>query len=324
MWWHRYRLSRRSVFGILMSASALALLLPPRWTDGLKHVVQLLVFSQDAVHRTTRAALAPLAGIVEGDEAREADRERTALRNALGAMQGEIDQLRRQNRELAGLRDNYIPRPLPLLRANVVARDIAAWRDVVLVSRGSSRGVAKADWVASRFYVDHGTLSGLDPGQAVLARETLIGRVEFVSPYMSRVQLLTDIDARPIEVRIGAPDKTGPGAPRFVTVDYVCSLRGRGAGEMVISNVPNKYVDSDGEEGNAAGKRRIRIGDQVVTAPGQFGIPTPMAVGEVVRFEEDPEERLVWDVVVRPLVTPEQLAEVYVISAIASGLVPIN
>lgn len=315
MAWNRYRPSRRAVFAVLMVASAAALLLPAGWTDPLKHVVQLLVPAQHAVDHLGRQASASIADLDDDPVVRRLEREKQALMDARISQDALIDQLQTDLRKLSALRrDNYIPRSTPLLHANVVGRDIVALRDVVLLSRGSTRRVGRQDWVASRFFVDQGRTSGLSVGQAVLARETLVGRVELVSPYMSRVQLFSDVDARPIEVRIGnlADNK-------LETVEYVCSLHGRGAGEMVIPDVPYGALHTeDASEWGATG-RRIRPGDFVYTAPAQLGVPVPMVIGRVDHFEVNPKNRLVYDVIVKPIAAADALDDVYVIPVVPVG-----
>lgn len=314
MTWTRYRPSKKAVFVMLMIASALALKLPETWTDPLKHVVQALVPAQDLVSGVARRAIDSVEP-PDRDAAAERNRRKRALSNALVSQSARIQSLLAENARLSALRESVLPRTIPLLRARVVARDIVAIRDGLLVNRGSKRDVRQKDWVASRFFVDRGEFSGLRAGHAVLARESIVGRVELVSPYMCRVQLLTDVDARPLEVRVG---KIADGT--LDEVDYICSLRGHGAGEMVITDVPHFHVAN--EQGTQYDKRRIQIGDNVYSAPDQFGIPVQMVIGTVVRFEEDPRERLVFNVIVKPLVKADGLEEVYVIPTVPTGRIP--
>ncbi len=319
MIWTRFRPSKQAVFIILMLASALAVLAPPRWTDGLKHVTQLLVIAQDPVSRATRRAVAA-AGVDDGSTDDVAALSRS-LRNTVGSQHAEIQRLRDEIGRLAALR-NTIDYPLPLLRARVVAHDAVAYRDIVLTNRGRSRDVRREDWVVSGFFVDRGTLHEVAVDQSVLAGESLVGLVALESPFVSRVRLLTDVDSKLLEVRIGrfVPGPSGEKG-RFEVVDYVCNIAGRGGGEMVVSDVPQDYVQIDDDGNVSAESPRIRIGDLVMTAPGLAGMPVSMAVGRVSRFESDPEERLVYDVIVEPLVPRDRIDYVYVIPLVPTGRV---
>jgi len=289
-----------------MVLSAVAVFLPPWLTDASKHGTQLLVPLQDAAYYATHWAAKSVADIGNpqaADQARE-----QALMNELASQAGLIEQLREDNERLGGLRKKAIPFAL---QVQVVARDIAAWRDSLLVERGSELGVRREDWAASRLFLNQGALNQVQEGQAVIAREILLGRVEEVSPYMSRVQLFSDLDSPPIEVRVGSM-RDG----EFEFVDYPCSLRGRGRHQMVIKAVDYRYIDGQAESTAEDGKRRIKVGDYVCSAPGQLGLPQPMVIGRVTEISRDPQRRLVSDVLVAPAIDIDQLRHVNVIPLI--------
>jgi len=332
----RFKPSRNVVFGILLALSALALKLPPGCTDPAKHVAQHLVPVQNLAYDAARAAAGSVAGVDESSRIEELTRERDALTHALISQRAELDRLTSENHRLTALRKAVMPEYVALQNARIVGRDIVADRDAVLIGRGKSRNVANHDWVASRFFVDRGEVEGLESGQAVFARESLLGRVEQVSPYMARIQLLSDVDSSRIEVRIGmAVDKAGKtvGMPnengellplrqsRVAAVDYVCSLRGRGRGEMVVEDVPYRYLDGMGDAEPGDEHNRIRVGDLVFSAPGQFGIPVSMVVGRVDSFKEKPDKRLVGDVIVKPVVDIDRLEDIWVIPASPASVV---
>jgi len=301
------RLSRRGVFVILLLLSAVALLLPPRWTDPAKHVAQLLVPPQDllygAAHRAARS-LDRLEPSTDGDSAEQLAEARLEL----ASLSARLQQLQAENEMLRAVRAVSLPPAIPILPAKIVARDVAAWRDSIIVARGSSRGASWHDWVSARFFVDKGHTSNVAEGQPVLARQALIGRVEQVSPYVSRVQLLTDVDAPRIEVRIGS----GSGAA-MQFVDYPCSIRGGGRQTMLIEGVDYRYIEAASTPSREDGRRRIQPGDLVFSSPGQLGLPGPMLIGKVSRLEEDPKKRLVYNLIVEPMVKLDDLREVYLI-----------
>ena len=305
----RKRLNKKTVFAGLMILSVLAIFLPPRITDAPKHSTQLFVPVQDLVYFATHWASRSVSEV--GDSGRDQLLSLEALRNQVVSQQGLIEQLRAENRRLGAIQKKAIPLAL---QAQVVTRDIAAWRDSFLVERGSERGVRRRDWAASRLFVDQGYINQTAVGQAVLAREVLLGRVEHVSPYMSRVQLLTDVASAPIEVRVG-----GESDGAFEFVEYPCSLRGQGRGKMVISNVDYRYIDT-GRDSEETGKgRRIRIGDYVCSAPGQLGLPEPMVIGRVAEMEENHRKRLVYNVIVEPAVGLDDIRHVHLIPLLATG-----
>lgn len=291
---------------MLMVLSAVTVLLPPGLTDASKHGTQLLVPLQDLAYFATHWAAQSVSSIGEPRD-RDAQTE-DALMHEIASQAGLIEQLRSDNQRLGGLRKKGIPFAL---QAQVVARDIAAWRDSLLVQRGSELGVHRKDWAASRLFLNQGSFNRVRQGQAVIAREVLLGRVEQVSPYMSRVQLFSDVDSPPIEVRVGQM-RDG----RFEFVDYPCSLRGMGRGKMMIQAVDYRYVREAKEATEQDGKRKIGLGDDVCSAPGQLGLPQPMVIGRVTGIERDPKRRLVFDVVVEPAVAIDRIRNVNVIPLI--------
>jgi cell shape-determining protein MreC len=304
MAWHRFRPTRGGVFAALLAISAIALFLPPTWSNSLKHVAQLLVPASDLAKSAGAFALQPLRRAAITDDT---SGDAQVLLRELASQTALTAQLREENDRLRALRDQQLPPAIPLLDAKIVARDVALWRDAILVARGSARGVKRHDWVASRLFVNRGRASGLDEGQAVLARQCLLGIVEQVSPYMSRVQLLSDIDGPRVEVRIARVVKD-----RLRIMDYACSLRGAGRGRMTIENVEAQYVQLDATEPEAK-LQRIRAGDLVLTAPGQLGLPVPLTIGKVAAIEENPRKRLVYHLSVDPLVAVGEIRDVFIV-----------
>jgi len=312
---HGWRPTRGALFGFLMGASALSVLLPPGWTNPLKHVGQLLVPPQDLIYGISHRAAHAVAVLDLPDPSGPSEAE--ALRLELASQTAALEEARSENDRLRALRAESVPPGVPVLPAKVVARDVAAWRDSALVARGSLRGVSASDWVTGRFFVNQGRASGVEEGQAVLAEHCLLGRVEQVSPYMARVQLFSDVDSPRIEVRIGAIE-----GRKFKFVEYPCSLRGAGRGKMVIEGVDYRVVQ--GGEQRKDGPRRIGVGDLVFTAPGQLGLPSPMVVGRVRELLEDPMKRLVYNISAEPIVRIEELGDVYVIPIVPTTPTPIG
>lgn len=323
-----------TAFWILMALSALALFLPRGATEGLKHVMQLLVPTQDAIYnaaRKTSQRLSQAAGLGAAETLREYELREAALENEVVALSGQMEQVRRENSLLRGLREKFVPPGVLLVPARVVARDIGGWRDSLLLSRGASQRVQHADAVASRLFVSGGTADGVAVGHLVLAREFLLGRIEQVGPFTSRLQLYSDVGVR-TEVRVG---RVAGG--RFQPVPYACTLLGMGGGQMRIVDIPLSRIaegphvsgrgDSSARSGaaNASGvpgargasdaSDGMRTGDLVTTPPGAIpGLPTPMTIGRIKGFTHDPSRRLVAAAEVETLAGPDDLADVFIIA----------
>jgi len=311
------RPSPRAVFAALMALSLIALLLDAPVSDSLKHTLQPIVPALDGAYLMAHRAAA-IARRFDANETERHGRE-AALARELAAVVGYAEALRAENVRLRSLRDNAVPLPLPVLPARVVARDMVAWRDGLLVQRGSLADVAPGDWVASRLFVNQGRAAGVRAGQPVIARECVLGRVEQVSPYMARVQLLSDAAAPRLEVRIGGRNDAG----ELELVDYPCVLSGEGRGRMRINGVPYQYIEEGPPPAEPPPTRRIRAGDLVLTAPETLGLPNPLVVGRVAEITEDPRKRLVYDLVVKPIVLPNELHDVFIIALVPFGPVPV-
>lgn len=307
-----------------MCFSAITILLPPKATDGFKHGMQLLVPLQDVVYFVTFQGSRTIHRV--NDKSEQHERQLDALRRQIASQAGQIQELQAENAELSALRAKTIPRAL---QASVVGRDVVEWRDSILLERGSKLDVKQQDWVASRLFINQGAASDVAEGYAVISREVLLGRIEQVSPYMSRVCLFTDVSSAPIKVRIGGFEDG-----KFVAVEYPCSVSGRGHGEMIIRNIDYRHIEKnappppDDLTGESSGDipltpdraRGIRVGDLVYSAPGQLGLPVPLSIGRVKAIVEDPARRLVADVIVEPAVQVDQLRTVSVIPLIPTDV----
>lgn len=314
--WSRYKPSKRSTCGLLLILSALMLLLPKSWSDAAKNSAQLLVPAQHSLRALAHRGTISLTGLDPASDSDRVTRQATLLE--LGSLVASNKDLEEENRRLRNLRSGLLSANLPLLPAKIVALDIVAWRDAVLVESGSSHGARHHDWVASRLFTNQGHAAGVEAGQIVLARECLLGRIEQVGPYMARVQLFSDIASPRFEVRIGS---MADGA--FDFVDFPCSVRGLGRGRMIIDDVPNLYVeDEPGKEGDPS-DRRIHVGDLVFSAPGRLGLPVPLAIGAVTELQRDPKKRLVTSLVVEPIVPIDQIREVVIIPLVPLDRLPL-
>lgn len=307
MRWLRHMPRKRIALWVLMAGSAVSLALPARFSDGLKSLTQLLVPAQDGLHSAARRAAGSLHGWSTASDSSPAlsDVARQTMENQLLALTGQLEEIRRENSALRGLRERYLPPGIRLVTGHVAARDAGPWRDTLLLSRGSNQSVQRGDAVTSRLFVGTGENEGISIGHLVVAREVLIGQVDQVNPFSCRVQLFSDIGAR-TPVRIG---RVADG--RVQWVDYSCVLLGQGRGEMLIRDVPLKHIAE--ESSGSAGA--MRVGDRVVCPARPPDLPTPMAIGRIAAFEHDPRKRLVATVRVEPLVSPAEVNDVFIIAS---------
>jgi len=301
MHWAHYRPSKKAVFWSLMLLSALAVFLPPRMTNVTKHATQLLTPLQDLAQFVTFQARIPGAPTTDPDD--------TPLARELASKSVQITQLRGELARMQTIRDLSIP---AALQAHVVAWDIASMRDSAVIERGSELGVRSRDWVATHLVIDRGGATGIRSGEAVIAQETLLGRVELVSPYMSRVKLLSDLDSQPVEIRF-----VGLRGDEMRMLPTPATLHGLGRGQMIVRDVPYDLIDTGG---NSTDGLRIRIGDLVTSAPDQIGLPVPLVIGRVVEIRKDPKERLVYDVIVESTAERDTIRFVHVIPLVPNAV----
>ena len=286
------RLTPTRLFWLLMLGSGVLFLLPPRLTDGLRSVSQLLVPGQYVLFSRTSRLGEALQAVAEPPVSRETYRrvtaENEALTSQLLALENELDRLRRENRRLAGLREHESLVASRLIAARIVAEDVVAYRDTLIIDQGERKGVSPADWIVTRRFLDVGEKGGVRPGLAVLAAEFLageylIGRVERVRPYVSRVRLFSDPDPvqPPVQVRIGRREGR---EMVFVTdangepLEFL--LRGAGHDAMRVTQVERALWD----------EQRIRGGDVVFSSPHAAGLPRAMMIGKVVDVTRDRED----------------------------------
>ncbi len=315
--------SRNVVFAFLMILSAALMVVPSRWTGGLKCARQLVAPFQDGMYVLTVGPLSPRSDT----RARISAKEHHELLTKLKAAQNQIISLNLLLRELEAerptiglilqkLSDRSATRNGRVVPARVIAADSAAWRDTLLLDKGRRNGVSREQWVASRRLLDAGIKDGVRKGMVTLAREFLLGRIDELTPYSSRLVLLSDQDSRePVWVgrveaetfRIAGPVELvrqgKPWAEPGQEVAFV--LAGEGNGRMVISGVHEDYVNSD----------VIQVGDLVVSAGTSASLPIAMVVGHVVKIEDD-THRQHRRLVVRCPVDERRLRWVYIVDMV--------
>ena len=311
---------RNNLFAILMGCSILLILLPVRWTGWLKSVRQVLVPFQHGVSALTGGSSVGGPASVSGEEHRRVVDELESTRNELIALHALVREMEAEQPTVATIIQKLLTRTASregrLVPARIIAHDPAAWRDAPLLSRGRQSGVRDGAWVTSCRDLDAGEEDGMRQGMLVLAREYLIGQIAEVTPYSSRLILLSDVETR-IQVWIGriedkrfrvlpSPDAlrepkrwADPGAEASFL------LAGRGNGRMVVEQVHEDYVK----------KGVIAVDDLVVSAGTTAELPVVMVIGRIAKIEDDPAQRQLRQLQVRCPVDPSRLRWVYAVDA---------
>ena len=292
------RISKASVFALLLLAAFVAIWIPARWTQPLTRLMQLFAPAQQVVRTAAGGADSALDEWanrpVAGREYQELARRANALENRLMSLTQQVRQLEQANRELAALRDSTFGQRGRLIPARVVRADAASFRDGLVLDRGQTSGVAPGQAVVS---------ARLDPGQAedggaLLGSEFLIGEVIQTAPYTATVRLLSDPESR-MPVSIG---RLGAGQWTISSEEFF--LSGAAHGRMFILDVPHRYSES----------RQIRVGDAVVCVEGQFGLPASLMIGRIVAIRPDAKQPHLLDrIEVRPPFSSTSLTRAYIV-----------
>jgi cell shape-determining protein MreC len=295
-----------------MFLSVVGIFLSPRLSAWTRNLLQPLTPLQDASHRLLASA-SPAAGEggphVSSGQVDRLKRDLQAWRNIAGDLARDNQQLHEQLALMQNLRTIPTMRSCTLIPARVVARDAIPWRDSLLLQAGKNRGVQHDDWVASRIFIDAGSEDGLLQDMSVLASEYLIGRIEFVGSFTSRVVLLSDASSRQ-RVRIGRWTDDG-----LQVMPNYYDLHGLGRGRMIIPDVPRDDLALD-EGDESDGRMRIRLGDLVMSLESDAWLPASLAIGRIAGHEPHPRVRLVHSLRVEPMAAADELTDVLVVDSL--------
>lgn len=296
------KITARNLFLLVLGIALALVWLPSSWTRPLTHVTQLLAPVEDALTRVgasaaDRAESATLPPI-SPDQFERSERHNQALSHTVSTLSARVQELEELNHELTGLRQAGPLQGGLLIPARVIRRDAAAWRDSVLLDRGTTSSSSDRDWVVSHRFVDAGGESGVADGMAVLAGEVLVGRVLAAAPYTSVVVLLSDPTQRtPVRIARNRGDRL-----EILPVEFL--LQGRGRGRLQIEDVDHKYVES----------KKIRQGDLVVSGAGDASLPISMVIGRIERIEPAEESPLLlYRISVEPATDLKNLRRVYIL-----------
>ncbi len=315
--------NRNGLFAILMIISAVLMFVPSRYTGSVKTVRQILVPFQDGLHSLTSGSSKPATNkdtraTVPAEQYNKIVGDLEAARNELVSLQLQLREIESEQPTLGMYLRKFIDRSTiregRLVPARVIAGEPTGLRDSFLLGGGRRRGIKIESWVASRRMIDAGTKDGVQTGMSVLAREYLIGKIEDVTPFSSRVALLSDVDAQ-AETWIGRVMATrfnvlsSPDAVRSGQVwaqpgqEAVFFLTGRGKGDMLVKGVHEDYIRLNA----------LQVGDLVVSPGTGPDLPVAMLIGRVEKIEDDPSQRQLRQLIVRCPIDLRSLRWVYVL-----------
>lgn len=318
-----FKLSKSRVFGLLMAASAVCLLLPNRYTRPVRGAVQFFVPFQDAAYRFTQTLVDHVDALAGPEPTRRQHRQLLeqahAMQNRLVAVETECQQLRRENEFLVGFRRDAALAGAKLVPARIFARGAAGFSDALALGRGRQTGVSDGDYVASRLLIAHGRDAPLRTAMAVAGSEYLIGRIDHADSFTARVVLFDDPRSPAQQVCVGRLSSEGlkvfsrPDSATGRQREQRFLLTGKGAGRMLIEQVPAEYIEAERPAGEGPPEGAIRLGDLVVTVATDPSLPTRMVIGQIVQTSQDPKNPLIYDLAVRCPIDPTRLQWVYVI-----------
>ena len=215
--------------------------------------------------------------------AREAVREHDVMLDEVARTRHELlhhTTLEQENRLLRRMMGFKESSPHGLLLGRVIARGgTSGWWQTVRINRGSDDGV--------------------QPNQAVITVDGLVGKTTTVTRHTCDVLLLAD-PANRVACRL---ERTGDlGVARGLGT----GLNGKSDFEMVLAAQPctMEYVDKDAE---------LLVGDKVVTSGLGGTYPGGLLLGAVLEFEMDPSH-LYQRLKVRPAADLARLHYVWVVS----------
>ena len=199
-------------------------------------------------------------------------------------LHGEIARLREEQASFA--EDAAEGRRLQNLLAfkqQYIAKTVAA---EIIGTSGSDR--------AHVLWINKGSADGLEPEQAVITPDGVVGKLRDVMPHTAQLLLLNDANS---------------GAGVFLASSRMRGiLRGTAAGEVVINNL----TPDD----------RIKPGEHVITSGGDQVFPRGLPVGVITAVAPDPSHPPYTLIRIKPAANLHQLEEVLIITGTVPDLPP--
>lgn len=290
------RLSKPAWFALLMSLSALSLLLPPRCTAWAGGVLQPLGWLQWSAGAATRRAAytlrESLAEPVPRSQLEAAETENRTLRQQLNIQREIIRRLEAQLAEVSGIAGQLRDPGVRIHIATVIGHDASPARQSLLIARGAADGIHPGDWV-----IAGQSDEARDPhatGAELLMRQWLVGMIETAHRYTSRVRLVSDPAFGPLRVWAARWGELG-----LELAAREALLYGTGRGACIRAS-PENIVET---------------GFTIVVARPPTRMPIFLPLGQARRARPLRESALHYDVDVVPWGQAANLTHVYVLSS---------
>jgi rod shape-determining protein MreC len=236
---------------------------------------------QGGLSGVTRGVGSVLTAIAEIDQLRRQNRELEARVQQLEVEQRQSGEIRIQNEQLTRLLEVKSVLRYQTVAAEVIGRQTTQYERVISINQGTDRGISVGDVV-------------------VAGGAALVGQVVEVGPNFSRVLLISDTRSTVIGL-VEASRATG-------------EVKGQLGGSLIMANIPS----SD----------QIKIDDTVVTAGIDLGngirspFPKGLVVGRVVDVQKDPNA-VIQTAFVDPAASLDKLEYVLVVTDAGGSQPPI-
>ncbi|UCD28062.1 MAG: hypothetical protein JSV03_13340 [Planctomycetota bacterium] len=303
-----YPPSKPTIFALLMIGSAILIVLRSDLLQPARNITPLIAFLQHGARETTQKVAKKIEHLsskqITADLHDKTMLEKQALENENASLRQTIAQLRATQQQLTHIHQTGFPKEGSLIPAKVIAWDAVPSQDSLLLDKGRFKKVKHRDWVASRLLIDAGTNEGIHNQSEVLARESLIGWVEYADLWLSRVVLLSDRQANKAMRVYIVPCSEGQQASTPTEIPYI--LEGAGQGKMRIRDIPADEVQNN----------RVQMGDLVTSDPNDPKLPLAMVIGTITELKQKKSDNLkplFYDAIVEHRYDPKTIGQVFIV-----------
>jgi cell shape-determining protein MreC len=271
--------------------------LPTTFTNRAAGLLQILAPLQDGLIRGADYIIGP-SDPTTSPESNTETLDQQAVKSAIASLTTQNQSLRRELERLAAVRQRGMGPGGRLIPTRVLSWDASNWRDSRQILGGVKAGLTPgAGVVTNHFAIPLTQADLITTGMGVLAAERLIGTIDNVGSFTSRVRLLSDPGSE-LTVTLAALD-----ADTLIPINAKFILVGKGAGNIQIREVHHQYVD------NGA----ISLGDYVLTLPDEPLLPPSITIGTVSNITPDRENALLYNLDVETGIHYADLRRLYVV-----------
>ncbi len=286
---NRNKINLRYLFLAMMTISLIIIFLPIRWTGPLEK------FCQTWIAPAGRLSILAAKGILPSAKTSDIQKKKLAderLHRLLSAISVQLYQLKKQNRQLLKLRKIVSNSPI-LIPARVIGFDSLGLASIE-IDKGSASDIKANLPVIADIPAELIGLDKIDPN-IIIAGGTLIGTIAYQpGPYTARVKLMTSPDTKLSAFVVRLHNNKLKRIARI-------RIKGTKTGKRMIADmVPIKH--------------NVKIGDLVILEQyRKFLLPTPMTIGIIEKVNIRTDNRLLSDLIVKPVIPKIMLDTVYVL-----------